>query len=190
LPRLTKEDIRQALSGRQKRTSEDRNLIPAAVLIPLYEKAGEYYLIFTKRTENLEYHKGQISFPGGVRQGDEEPLRVTAIRESCEEIGLNPKDVEILGELDDAATATTHFVISPFVAVIPHPYKFKANPAEVEEIIEIPVAALLDKSHFREELKLRHGKLVPEYFYEYSRWVIWGATARILKQFLEVVFGT
>ncbi len=189
MPRLTKEDIRQALSGREKRTSNDRNLIPAAVLVPLYEKSGEYHLIFTKRTENLEYHKGQISFPGGVRQGDKEPLRATALRESCEEIGLNSKDVEILGELDDEITATTNFAISPFVAAIPYPYKFKANPAEVEEIIEIPVTALLDKSHLREELKVRHGKLVPEYSYEYSRWIIWGATARILRQFLEVVFS-
>lgn len=189
MPEVTKEDIRRALSGREKRINQDRSLVLAAVLVPLYEKAGEYYLIFTKRTEKVDYHKGEISFPGGVRRGENEPLRTTALRESCEEIGLDPKDVEILGELDDMVTSTTNFVISPFVAAIPFPYEFRASPAEVEEIIEAPIAALLDKSHFREELKFCQGELVPEYFYEYSRWVIWGATARILKQFLEVVFG-
>ena len=184
-----KEKIRQVLSQREKKTIVDKGLIPAAILVPIYEKAGEYYLVFTKRTEEVDYHKGQISFPGGVYQEGDGTLKDTALRESWEEIGLDPQDVEVLGELDDEPTYTTDFVISPFVAAIPYPYQFRVSPREVEEIIEVPVAALLDKSNLREELELRQGELVPAYFYEYNGKVIWGATARISKRFLELVFG-
>ena len=180
-----KERIRQALSQSMKAEGS----IPAAVLIPIYKISGEYYLILTKRTEEVNYHKGQISFPGGVRQPEDKTLGSTALRESWEEIGLDPKDVEILGELDDIVTATTNYLVSPFVAAIPYPYRFRVNPREVEEIIEVPIAALLDTGSLREEPELRQGKLVPQYFYHYKHWVIWGATARILKQFLEVVSG-
>jgi 8-oxo-dGTP pyrophosphatase MutT (NUDIX family) len=184
-----KEKIRQVLSQRKKKTFVDKALIQAAVLIPIYQKAGECYLVFTKRTEEVNDHKGQISFPGGVYQAEDESLKDTALRESWEEIGLNPQDVEILGELDDEPTYVTNFVISPFVASIPYPYPFKVSPREVEEIIEVPLAALLDKSNLREEIELHEGKRVPAYFYEYNGKIIWGATARILKRFLELVFS-
>ena len=120
---------------------------------------------------------------------EDESLRDTALRESWEEIGLDPKDVEILGELDDTATYTTRFIISPFVGAIPYPYEFQTNPEEVEELISVPLEVLLDKSNFREEIESIDGTLVPQYYYHYGERVIWGATARILKQFLEVVFG-
>jgi 8-oxo-dGTP pyrophosphatase MutT (NUDIX family) len=187
--KITKEDVRYALSQRQKRAIEAEGFTPAAVLIPLYEKAGEHYLVVTKRTETVNDHRGQISFPGGVHQAGDESLMDTALRESWEEIGLNPKDVEILGELDSMCTFTTNYAVSPFVAAIPYPYEFKASPEEVEEIIEVPLAALLDRSNFWEELQPLQGELVPQYFYKYGDRVIWGATARILKQFLETVFG-
>lgn len=187
--RITKEDVRHALSQRQKRAIGAEGFTPAAVLIPLYEKAGEHYLVVTKRTETVNDHRGQISFPGGVHQAGDESLMDTALRESWEEIGLNPKDVEILGELDSMCTFTTNYVVSPFVAAIPYPYEFRANPEEVEEIIEVPLATLLDRGNFREELQPVQGELIPQYFYQYGDRVIWGATARILKQFLETVFG-
>lgn len=185
----TKDMVRQALSQREKKVHQAEGLVPAAVLIPLYEKAGRCYLVLTKRTETVNHHKGQISFPGGGQLVGEETLMETALRESWEEIGLNPKDVEILGELDDTRTYTTDFVISPFVGLIPYPYKFSANPEEVEEVISVPLEVLLDKSNFREETKIIQDDPVPQYYYQYGDRVIWGATARILKQFLEVVFG-
>jgi len=187
--RITKEDVRHALSQRQKRAIGAEGFTPAAVLIPLYEKAGEHYLVVTKRTETVNDHRGQISFPGGVHQAGDESLMDTALRESWEEIGLNPKDVEILGELDSMCTFTTNYVVSPFVAAIPYPYEFRANPEEVEEIIEVPLATLLDRGNFREELQPVQGELIPQYFYQYGDRVILGATARILRQFLEIVFG-
>lgn len=185
----TKAAIRQALSQRQKNVYKAEGLTAAAVLIPLYEKAGKCYLVVTKRTEMVDHHKGQISFPGGARHAEDPTLRDTALRESWEEIGLNPKDVEILGELDDIPTYTTNFVISPFVGAIPYPYPFEVNPEEVEEVISVPLEVLLDKNNFREEMQFIDGMLVSQYFYHCGDQIIWGATARILKQFLEIAFG-
>jgi len=183
-----KEKIRRILSHREKRFIRDEKLSPAAVLVPIYEKAGEYYLIFTKRTQKVNYHKGQISFPGGGYHQEDKTLSVTALRESFEEIGLNPQDVEILGELDDAATITSNYIISPFVALIPYPYEFSINEDEVEEIIHVPLAALLNQTSFRQEQHLFHGQPFTTYFYEYNGKIIYGATAGILKLFLDLVF--
>jgi len=183
----TREKIRRALSQREKRLCQTEGLTRAAVLIPMYHKAGEWYLVLTKRTETMEYHKGQISFPGGAHYEEDASPKDTALRESWEEIGLAPADVEILGELDDTATYVTRFLISPFVGVIPYPYDFKANPEEVEEVISAPLDVLLDKRNFREEMQQIDGQFVSQYFYRYGDKVIWGATARMLKQFLEVI---
>lgn len=161
----------------------------AAVIVPLFEKTGGWHILFTKRTEKVRDHKGQICFPGGTCYEGEDLLVFTALRESFEEIGLREEDVEILGELDEVTTVTTNYTISPFVAAIPYPYEFSPNPEEVEEIIEVPLSALLDRANFREESHMREGKLHPVYFYDYKGNVIWGATARILKQLLELVSG-
>ena len=182
--------IRQALSQRRKRACEPGKLVPAAVLIPIYEKGDKGYLVVTKRTDTVYHHKGQISFPGGARHPEDGTLRDTALRESWEEIGLKPTDVEILGELDDTATHTSNFVISPFVGLIPYPYEFRPSPQEVEEVISVPLEVLLDKGNFREDTQVIEGSVVPQYYYHYGDRVIWGATARILKQLLDVAFGT
>jgi dephospho-CoA kinase len=184
---VTKEKIRRALSQRGKKLCQGEGLTRAAVLIPMYHKADEWYLVLTKRTETMEYHKGQISFPGGVQHEKDASSKDTALRESWEEIGLEPSDVEILGELDDTATYTTRFLVSPFVGAIPYPYDFKANPQEVEEVISVPLNVLRDKKNFREEIQQIDGRSVTQYFYRYGDKVIWGATARMLKQFLEVI---
>jgi len=189
LGELTKEGIRTALSRRKKIACPPEGRTPAAVLIPLFDSGGRCHILFTKRTETVDHHKGQISFPGGGRQWEDSGLHDTALREAWEEIGLDPEQVEILGELDDAATYTSGFVISPFVACIPYPYKFVVNPDEVEELISVPLEVLLDKANFREEPVSIDGIPVQQYYYQYGDKVIWGATARILKQFLDVVFG-
>ena len=181
-----KQRLRQALSQRKKRRIVDASLTPSAVLVPIYHKQGEYYILFTKRTEDVKDHKGQISFPGGAYQEEDRTLIDTALRESAEEIGLMPNDVEVLGELDDTTTVTSSYIISPFVAFIPWPYQFKLNREEAEEIIEIPISALLDKNCLRKETEIIDGETVASYFYHYQGRVIWGATARILNQFLDI----
>ncbi len=188
-----KQRVTNALSGRTKRTRDLYGprrgaLAPAAVLIPLCQNSGESYIIFTKRNELLNYHSGQISFPGGGWQEGDADMLETALRECWEEIGLQPDAVEVLGELDDMPTYTTNFLITPYVGFIPYPYNFLIRPEEVEEIIEVPLNVLLDARNFREELHPIEGVLVPHYFFDYGSRVIWGATARILKQFLEIVF--
>ncbi len=173
------------MSRRQKHHIVDASRISAAVLLPIYCKQVEYYILFTKRTQKVKEHKGQISFPGGAREG-EEILVNTALRECAEEIGLMAEEVEILGELDDTLSITSNYIITPFVALIPWPYQFQVNREEIEELIEVPISALLDSSYQRQETEIIEGEAVISYFYNYQGRVIWGATARILKQFLDI----
>ena len=178
--------MKQALSQRKKQHIIDTSRVPAAVLLPIYYKEGEYYILFTQRTEKVKDHKGQISFPGGAYEERDRVLINTALRECAEEIGLAAEEVEILGELDDISTMSSGYIISPFVASIPWPYPFKVDEYEAEEIIEVPISALLDKSNLQLETRTVDGEAVIAHFYHYQGKVIWGATARILKQFLDI----
>jgi len=180
-----KQRLRQALSQRQKSHVVDASRMLSAVLLPIYYKEGEYYILFTKRTETVKNHKAQISFPGGTYQEEDGTLVNTALRECAEEIGLAPSEVEVLGELDDTAT-TSGYIISPFVALIPWPYQFKVNPQETQEIIEVPISVFLDKGHLLQETDTINGEVVTSYFYYYEGRIIWGATAKILNQFLDI----
>ena len=181
-----RQKLRQALSQRQKQHIVNANLVRSAVIIPVYDKQGEDYILFTKRAQEVKDHKGQISFPGGVFQEEDETLSNTALRESAEEIGLMPGDVEILGELDDFVTQASNYIISPYVGLIPWPYQFKVNEEEIDEIIEVPISALLDMGRLRQETRIIDDEEVTSFFYHYQGKVIWGATARILHQFLDI----
>jgi 8-oxo-dGTP pyrophosphatase MutT (NUDIX family) len=180
------EKIKEILACREKACIDDPGLVRAAVLIPLFKKNGEYHVLLTRRTEKVSHHKGQISFPGG-RQDHGEDLLATALREAKEEMGIEEKDVRILGELDDMCTFSSDFCIAPFVGLIPYPYPFKINRHEIEEILEVPLSVFLDETKFREELRSRNGELVPVCFYEHDEHTIWGATARILKQLTDLI---
>ncbi len=180
-----KQKLRQALSQRHKQHIVDASRVPSAVLVPIYYKQGQYYILFTKRTELVKAHKGDISFPGGAYQEGDETLANTALRECSEEIGLTAGDVEIIGELDDTIT-TSNYIISPFVAFIPSPYQFTLNTEETEEIIEIPISALLDKGGWRQKTEITGGKTITSPLYRYQGRIIHGATARILNQFLDI----
>ncbi|MDD5288199.1 MAG: CoA pyrophosphatase [Dehalococcoidales bacterium] len=175
------------LAERQVLRITNSKLTVAAVLVPIYLKDGEYHILFIQRTERVRDHKGQISFPGGAYEEEDKVLRNTALREAEEEIGLTPTDVTVLGELDDMPTTATHYVISPFVGLIPYPYRFKLDEWETEELIEVPVAALLDKYCFSEGSMIVGEREMVSYFFRYGDKIIWGATARILKQFLEII---
>jgi hypothetical protein len=102
-------------------------------------------------------------------------------------MGIAEKDVRILGELDDMCTISSDFCIAPFVGLIPYPYPFKINRHEIEEIIEVPLSVFLDETKFREELRSRNGELIPVFFYQHDEHTIWGATARILKQLMDLI---
>ncbi len=182
------EEIAQKLKSNNKRSINPRRFIPSAVLMPIYMRDGELHIVFTKRTTKLKEHKGQISFPGGKYSKRDLNLLSTALRECKEEIGVEKRHVKILGELDDIITVTG-YLISPYVGLIPYPYKFKTSVNEVEEIISVPVSELLEPKNFRVEKSIKvNGKTFPVYYFFYQENIIWGATARILKQFLELVF--
>ncbi|MBI4285746.1 MAG: CoA pyrophosphatase [Chloroflexi bacterium] len=181
------DQIRQKLAHRQKQSISDPDRIPAAILIVLFEKAGKTHLLFTRRTQTVEYHKGQICFPGGCCEGAETRCD-TALRESFEEIGLQPEDVEILGELDDIRTVTSNFVISPFVGWIGHPYEFDPSSIEIDEILELPLDKLRDPASWKVEQRTMDDGATGEVFYvEANGSVVWGATAKILKQLVEIL---
>lgn len=183
------EKIFAILQSRSPRTFGEERFKPAAVLVPIQETADGDYLVLTQRATMLSSHSGQVAFPGGrVDQEDSGPLE-TALRESKEEIGIKPRDVRVLGQLDQV-TAASNYLVTPFVGVIPFPYEFHLNPAETTAVFSVPISALLDPRCFSmEPLPIgsqRHG---PIYHYYYGGWDIWGATARIIKQILELAYG-
>jgi 8-oxo-dGTP pyrophosphatase MutT (NUDIX family) len=179
--------LRELLSRRKKVRITNLARIRAAVLVPIFRKDGQYYLLFIKRTDRVRVHKGQISFPGGAYEERDGSLLNAALRESAEEIGLAADDIQILGELDDQESITTNYVITPFLGLIPHPYHFRLDRHEVQELLEVPISALLDKDN-------QHTEILPDkritYSYRYRNEVIWGATARILQRLLNMLGET
>lgn len=180
--------IREVLSQRQRNVITRAGFRPAAVLVPVYEKMGEHYIVLTKRTRGVQYHKGQVSFPGGAHDEEDSDLETTALREAFEEIGVRAEDVEILGNLDDQVTLTSRFIITPLVGAIPYPYEFELNRKEVEDLIEAPVTALLNPACFSTQTLDSEGKLHPWSYYRHGNHEITGITAMILRQFLELGF--
>ncbi|MBI4589812.1 MAG: CoA pyrophosphatase, partial [Candidatus Rokubacteria bacterium] len=179
--------VEAALADRRRRVVDAEDLIPAAVLLLLTNRGGPHVL-FAKRTERVAHHKGQYSFPGGLVETWDGSRLETALREAHEEIGLLPEAVEVLGTLDDAETRATQFVITPFVGLIREPVRYTPDGKEIEKVLEVPLSALLDPANFRVEMWEHSGEVHPVYFYDYHGETIWGATARILKQFLDIVF--
>ena len=158
----------------------------AAVLAPLFVKEKELWVLFTKRSENLVTHRGQVSFPGGAQEEGDADLMETALRETEEEIGLPRDKVVVLGKLSPIVTVTD-FYVEPYVAAIPYPVELKPSPDEIEALWEIPVAALMAPTAV-EERELP-GREEPVLFYHYGPKTVWGATARILSELLQALAG-
>jgi 8-oxo-dGTP pyrophosphatase MutT (NUDIX family) len=182
-----KAQLKGLLAARRKLRIEDANRVAAAVLVPIYKDGERHHIVFIRRTLTVKKHKGQISFPGGSRETGDRTLLDTALRESAEEIGLRPEDAEVLGELDDEVTTTSDYLVTPFVAAMPWPYRFTINSDEVDKIITVPIHRLLEKGNLTLTTELLEGRLVESYAYHYRGQVIWGATARILNKFLNIV---
>lgn len=183
--------LRDHIAAILARRSPHEETVPgyrqAAVLLPLYETEVGPHFVLTKRTERVPTHKGQISFPGGGFQGGDGDLLATALRETEEEIGLRRADVDVVGVLDDTVTAASSHVVRPFVGFVPHPYPFRLAAFEIEQLVHLPLRPLLEPNCFREEVWDRDGRPHSVFFYEHDGHTVWGLTARILKQFVEVV---
>jgi 8-oxo-dGTP pyrophosphatase MutT (NUDIX family) len=179
--------LRETLAGRARLVVEPGERLPAAVLLLIVYRDGEPNLVFTKKTETVPHHKGQFAFPGGV-VGPPDGSRVeTALREAREEVGLDPAAVEVLGVMDDVPTATTRFVITPVVGLCAAAPALAPDGREIERVFEVPLRVLAEPGAFREELWEREGRPHPVAFFTAGEDVIWGATARILKEFLELL---
>jgi 8-oxo-dGTP pyrophosphatase MutT (NUDIX family) len=158
----------------------------AAVLIPILRYRSENAFLLTQRTQKVETHKGQISFPGGVRDATDDSLLDTALRETQEEIGLAPRSISVLGEFDEYLSITG-LIVTPFAAWVAGPLKLKPNPDEVEEVLTVPFQIFRDSRLLRIENRIRSGVKRKVYFYRYGAKEVWGLTAQIIRDFLKVI---
>ncbi len=182
--------IKEILSSRTPTRIENKDgaYKHAGVLLPLMTVDGVCHVLFTERTHTVEHHKGQISLPGGGVEDKDASFGATAIRETQEEIGLSPADLDILGRLDDTLTLVSNYVIHPFVGRIHPKTDFVLNLREVERIIRVPLMVFLsandeDMDHWVEYEGVGYRTKA----YRYKGDVIWGATARIMENFTEIM---
>jgi len=161
----------------------------AAILVPLYFFDKEWYIIFTKRTNHLPYHSGEISFPGGSREKHDSSKKETALRETEEEIGIPKNAMTILGKLDDQLSVAD-INVTPYIAkitdlnILKH---MKPQESEVEEIFQVPLHFFYRKSTFWQENWIRNKQSHKVYFYNFNGRIIWGLTARVVKNLIEIL---
>lgn len=173
--------LREVLDAHPPRTVHLNDARDAAVLVPIVARP-EPTLLFTLRTETVRSHKGQVSFPGGSIDAVDSSPQGAALREAHEEIGLDPGDVNVLGALDPMPTFVTGFVVHPIIGWLEREPELEPNPAEVAEILHVPVAA------FTDDLRIPPGRPLADRTYPTEAWdwngyVIWGFTARLLRMF-------
>jgi len=181
--------LKGMLATRPDRIRTEWEATPAAVLVPLYQDHGRWHVLYTRRTESVDSHRGQVSFPGGRIEVQDAGPEQAALREAQEEIGLAPESVEILGRLDSLLTVT-QFLVTPVVGLIPWPTTFHLNSEEVATTFGVSLDWLSDPDNL--EVRLRRplvpGPSVPVYYYRpFQDEVIWGATARITLDLLEAL---
>ena len=183
--------MRGQLAQRPPRGGEAHEpIFRAAVLVPLLPRGDRLEVLFTRRTDTVLTHKGQISFPGGQREKSDRSLIETALRESYEEIGLEPSRVSVLGELDDMFTSVSGYVVTPVVGLVREPTpELKLAPAEVKSVFTVSIDHLLGDSVHRTETREMDGHLFQVHFFTVGEDVIWGATGLMLDQFLQAWQG-
>lgn len=183
---LTLDLIRETLSRRDQIAAAAEGLMPAAVMLLLYPKDGEFCVLLNKRSMTVEHHKGEMSFPGGARDPEDADFEETALRETEEEMGIARNDITILGRLDDNVTRS-NFLVKVFVGTIPYPYEFKPSSHEIAEVVEIPLSVLRDPATLRWDSRIENGERVAVRSYGYRQHLVYGATAKILDQFLDTI---
>lgn len=181
LSRLTREPAHE---WHQRGDLEYPGLDRSAVLIPLTEVDGALEMLFTHRSQDLEKHSGEVSFPGGREETEDNTLVETALREAYEEVGLQPSDVELYGALTQMPTVTGFRVVA-YVGEFSQPYELVADSGEIASIFQAPLRRLADPAIHRVEEREFEGKVYPVHFFEYEDYTIWGATGWLLYTFLE-----
>lgn len=179
--------LRELVGGRPAIAIDAPQHRRACVLVPLVRDGEHWSILFSRRSENLAAHSGQIAFPGGaVEEG--EALPDAAVREAQEEVGIAPERVELIGRLDDLLTTNSGFLVAPFVGVIHERIEYVLQASEVDEVFEVPVDALLTPAQPEVRYVMYRNKRYPAYSYRYNEYEIWGLTGRILKTFLDLVW--
>lgn len=184
----TPELLRTELAGRRRRELPDGSLVRAAVLIPMVPRGGDFDLLLTRRTEDVETHKGQVAFPGGMRDAADRSPVDTALREAEEEVGIARERVNVAGLLDDMETPTG-FVITPVAGFLPNADDVVPNAAEVASIFLSPLSFFADGRNARRETRRLRGKDHEVFFYEHGGHLIWGVTAAIIRSLVAVLEG-
>jgi len=179
--------LAEVLNSRRKKALAPNGTVTAAVLVPLFVKDGRRHVLLTKRSDMVEHHRGEISFPGGKLDPSDSDLMCCALRETAEEIGVAPEHVRMIGELDDFYTVATNFRVVPFVGIIPHPYNFVPSAREIAGLLSVPLNVFFDPARKSEAIWIFKGEPVEVISYEWEGHNIWGATARILKHFTELI---
>jgi 8-oxo-dGTP pyrophosphatase MutT (NUDIX family) len=164
------------------RTGKNENTRQAGVLILLYPEAADLYIVLTRRTETLSGHSGQVSFPGGRRDPTDESFTATALRETCEELGVC-EGITVIGALSPIYIPPTDFEVFPTVAYMPQRPLYRPNLDEVAEVIGLPLATLLDEGNKREEEWSFQNMRIKVPFYLVGDHKVWGATATMLSEF-------
>ena len=180
------QDLLVRIGSFSGKSTPNLGLIPSAVLVLLYLKNDEVNVLLNKRSETVEHHKNEISFPGGRMDKHDHSLFDTALRETKEEIGVSPDDVNMFGQLDQVETMTG-YSITPYVGTIPEKYNFNINSAEVSKLLEIPLFKFNDGTVLRKELRYFNGNWLSKHNYVYEGHLIWGATANIIGNLVKII---
>ena len=183
-----RDHVRELLSRyAPERIEPDPPLPPAGVLLLLHERPTGPHIIFQKRTDSVRDHKGQISFPGGAMDPGDHSVLFTALRETHEEIGVDPEHVEVLGQLDDMTTVS-NFLVTPYVGWLDrYPYEWRFSHHEVAYLLEVPLDHLLAPVNFVPDRRIINGREFVFQSYKFNDDLIWGATARMLSNFLDLI---
>jgi 8-oxo-dGTP pyrophosphatase MutT (NUDIX family) len=176
----------QALENHRPGREHLEQVRPAAVLMPLWDDGKRVQVVFTKRTETLPSHAGQISFPGGMVDPEDPDHKTTALRETHEEVGVPPQEVELITRLDQVVTVTG-FLVTPYLGLMNPAARFKPNPVEVERVVLVPMARLLEKKNYQTVDMTWEGMPLRQIALYQDQDMIWGATMRILLNFLDAV---
>lgn len=160
---------------------------PAAVLIPFLRSGDDWSVVFTRRSDNLRRHSGEISFPGGMVDEGEDS-KAAALREAHEELGISSESCDILGKLPAVHTVVSGVLIDPWIAVITQ-NEFEPSPSEIEEVLRVPLSVLMDPSSYRVQRFIRSGHIFPSPAFDVGDVTIWGATARIVRSLIDLLVG-